>query len=99
MFGTRSLFKQKPRGGSGGMSDEYEDRSAAPLSPLQEFPIMHCMPSHKILYGLGFGARSLTNLPTATRAVWFFYELSPIAVFLGLQVKQHDEMFSDLYGM
>lgn len=73
MFGTRSLFKQKPRGGSGGMSDEYEDRSAALLSPLQELPIVHCMPSHKILYGLGFGARSLTNLPTATRVFVLFF--------------------------
>lgn len=75
--------------GAGGVSDEYEDRSAALPSPRQELPIMHCMPSHKILYGLGFGARSLTNLPTAS--VWFFlvffYELSPVAIFLKLRVK------------
>lgn len=75
MFGTRSLFKQKPRGGSGGMSDEYEDRSAALLSLLQELPIMHCMSSHKILYGFGFGAKSLTNLPMATRVFFFMNSL------------------------
>lgn len=72
MFGT--VLKQEPRGGSGsgggGVSDELEDRSAALLSPLLELPIMLCMPSHRILYGLGFGARSLTHLPTATRLVF-----------------------------
>lgn len=82
MFGTRSLFKQKPRGGSGG--DVWWIRrqvccSAALLSLLQEIPIMHCMPSHKILYGLGFGARSLTNLPAAS--VFFFFMNSLLSQF------------------
>lgn len=49
-----------------GVSDEWERRSSAPLSPLLELPIMLCMPSHRTLYGFGFAARSLKHLPKAT---------------------------------
>lgn len=56
------------RRGGGGVSDEWEDRSAALLSLLLELPIMLCIPlPHRALYGLGFSAKSLTHLPTATR--------------------------------
>lgn len=65
-----SFLKLKPRRG-GRVSDEKGDRSAAPNSLLLELPIMLCMPSHRTLYGLGFGARSLTHLPTATSFFFF----------------------------
>ena len=60
-------------GEEGGVSDEWEDRSAALLFPLVELPIMLCMPCQRTLYGCGFGAGSLTHLPTAIRTLHYLF--------------------------
>lgn len=71
------------------LSDAHGGRSAAPPL-LRELPIMHRVRSRKILYGLGFAARSLANLPTATRGLsffFFFFMNSLIAIFHELHIK------------
>lgn len=55
---------------------------------------MLCMPSHRTLYGLISGARSLTHLPTATS---FFSggggtSLSPFSLLLQLHIKQRGKV-------